>query len=85
MGSIPTWWCKCAGRIQVSFICFGPTSKFFASILAMGGQSNCTVEGKKEGSRKAQRKLNMERASKEREVGIDRGMMFEFLECNVLS
>jgi hypothetical protein len=51
----------------------------------MGGQSNCTVEGKKEGSRKAQRKLNMERASKEREVGIDRGMMFEFLECNVLS
>ena len=51
----------------------------------MGGQSNRTVEGKKEGSRKAQRKLNMERENKNREVGIDRRMIFEFLECNVLS
>ena len=60
---------------KLSFICFGPASKFFASILAMGGQWNCTVEGKKEGSRKAQRKLNTERANMDREVGIDRGMM----------
>jgi len=60
---------------KLSFICFGPTSKFFASTLAMGGQSDCTVEEKKEGSRKAQRKVNTERANTDREVGIDRGMM----------
>ena len=59
---------------KLSFICFGPTSKFFASTLAMGGQSNRTVEGKKEGSRKAQRKVNTERANTDREVGIDSGM-----------
>jgi hypothetical protein len=59
---------------KLSFICFGPTSKFFASTLAMGGQSNRTVEEKKEGSRKAQRKVNTERANMDREVGIDRGM-----------
>ena len=38
---------------KLSFICFGPTSKFFASTLAMGGQLNRTVEKKgmfKEGS-----------------------------------
>ena len=40
----------------------------------MGGQSNHTVEERKEGSRKAQRKVNMERANTDREVGIDRGM-----------
>jgi hypothetical protein len=45
---------KCGGFIvpegftyigKLSFICFGPTSKFFASTLAMGGQSNRTAEG----------------------------------------
>jgi len=40
----------------------------------MGGQSNHTVEEKKECWRKAQRKLNTERANTDREVGIDRGM-----------
>jgi hypothetical protein len=74
---------KCGGVIapecftyigKLSFICFGPTSKFFASTLAMGGQSNRTAEGKKEGSRNAQRKVNTERANTDREVGIDRGM-----------
>jgi hypothetical protein len=60
---------------KISFICFGPTSKFFASTLVMGGQSDRTVEGKKEGSRKSQRKVNTERANTDREVGIlDRGM-----------
>jgi hypothetical protein len=59
---------------KLSFICFGPTSKFFASTLAMRGQSNCTVEEKEEGLRKAQRKVNTERANTDREVGIDRGM-----------
>jgi hypothetical protein len=38
---------------KLSFICFGPTSKFFAATLAMGGQSNRTVAERKEGSRKA--------------------------------
>ena len=51
---------------KLSFICFGPTSKFFASILAMGGPSNRTVEGEKEGLRKAQRKLYTERATTDR-------------------
>ena len=59
---------------KLSFICFGPTSKFFASTLAMGGQLNQTFEGKKEGLRKAQRKVKTERANTDREVGIDRGM-----------
>jgi hypothetical protein len=59
---------------KLSFICFGPTSKFFASTLAMGGQSDRTVEEKKAGSRKSQRKVNTERANTDREVGGDRGM-----------
>jgi hypothetical protein len=59
---------------KLSFICFGPTSKFFAATLAMGGQSNRTVAERKEGTRKAQRKVNTERANTGREVGIDRGM-----------
>jgi hypothetical protein len=41
----------------------------------MGGQLNRTVEGKKEGLRKAQRKVNTERANMDREVDIDRGIM----------
>jgi hypothetical protein len=60
---------------KLSFICFDPTSIFFASTLAMGGQLNHTVDGKMEGSRKAQRNVNVERSNMDREVGIDRGMM----------
>jgi hypothetical protein len=59
---------------KLSFLCFGPTSKFFAATLAMGGQSNRNVAERKEGSRKAQRKVNTERANTDREVGIDGGM-----------
>ena len=51
---------------KLSFLCFGPTSKFFAASLAMGGQSNRTVEKRKEGSRKAQRKVYTERANTDR-------------------
>jgi hypothetical protein len=51
---------------KLTFICFGPTSKFFATTLAMGGQSNRTVEEKKEGLRNAQRKVNTERANMDR-------------------
>jgi len=59
---------------KLSFICFGPTPKFCASTLAIGGQSNRTVEENREGLRKAQRKVNTERANTDMEVGIDRGM-----------
>ncbi len=40
----------------------------------MGGQLNHTVEERKEGSRKAQHKVNTKRANTDREVGIERGM-----------
>jgi len=67
---------------KLSLICFGPTSKFFASTLAMGGQLNRTAEGEKEGSRKAQRKVNAERSNMDREVGINRGMtMHACMQC----
>ena len=47
---------------MLSFLCFGPTSTFFASTLSMRGQLNCTVEERKEGSRKArQRKVSKSR------------------------
>ncbi len=48
---------------KLAFICFGPTSKFFAGTLAMGGQSNRSVKEKKEGSRKAMHKISTERAN----------------------
>ena len=37
---------------KLVFICFGPTSKYYAGTLAMGGQSDRTAEEKKKGSRK---------------------------------
>ena len=40
----------------------------------MGGQSNHPVDEKKEGSMKAQCKVNMGRANTDKEVGIDRRM-----------
>jgi hypothetical protein len=43
-----------------AFICFGPTSKFFASTLAMGGQSERSVEEKKEGLMRTMRKITNE-------------------------
>jgi hypothetical protein len=71
---------------KLPFICFGPTSKFFASTLAMGGQSNRTVEGEKEGLRKAQRKVNTEKANTDREVGIDRGMTLNTrMQCSFMA
>jgi len=59
---------------KLAFICFGPTSKYFAGTLAMGGQADRTVEEKKEGSRKAQRKVTTDRNNVDREVGFDRGL-----------
>ncbi len=44
----------------------------------MGGQSDQTAEEKKEGSRKAQRKVNTERANLDREVGgTNRGLTMQ--------
>ena len=62
---------------KLFFICFGPSSKFFASTLAMGGKANCNLEEKKERTKKMQRKITKERANIDREVGIDRGMTMQ--------
>ena len=62
---------------KLSFICFGPSSKFFASTLVMEGKSNRTVEEKKEWSRKAHCKINKEQANIDREIGTDRGMLMQ--------
>ncbi len=71
---------------KLSFICFGPTPKFFASTLAMGGQLYRTVEEKKDGLRKAQHKINTERANMDREVGIERGMtMHAQMQCTFMA
>jgi hypothetical protein len=72
---------------KLAFICFGPTSKFFAGTLAIGGQSKCSVEEKKEGPRKAMRKITMERSDINREIGIDRGMTMQACrhKCNMHS
>ena len=45
---------------KISSICFGPTSKYIACMLAMGGQSDRTLEEKKDGRRQAQRKIMKE-------------------------
>jgi hypothetical protein len=62
---------------KLVFICFGPTSKYFAGTLAMGGQSDRTAEEKKKGSRKEQRKVNTDRNNMDREVGFDRGLTMQ--------
>ncbi len=62
---------------KLSFICFGPTSKYFASTLAMGGQSDRTFEEKKDGSIQTHRKITKERNNNYRDVGMDRGMTMQ--------
>ncbi len=62
---------------KLAFICFGPMPKFFASTLAMGGQSKCSVEEKKEGLMRAMRKITKELTDINREIGIDRGMTMQ--------
>jgi len=62
---------------KLVFICFGPTSKYYAGTLAMGGQSDRTAEEKKKGSRKEQRKVNMDRNNMDRAVGFDRGLTMQ--------
>ena len=71
---------------KLVFICFGPTSKYFAGILAMGGQSDRTAEEKKKGSRKEQRKVNMDRNNMDIEVGFDRGLTMQLkMHCAMMA
>ncbi len=62
---------------KLTFICFGPTPKYFASTMSMGGQSDRTLEEKKDGSRQAHRKITKERNNNDRDVGMDRGMTMQ--------
>ena len=71
---------------KLVFICFGPTSKYFAGTLAMGGQSDRTAEEKKKGSRKEQRKVNTDRNNMDREVGFDRGLTMQSkMQCAMMA
>jgi hypothetical protein len=71
---------------KLVFICFGPTSKYFAGTLAMGGQSDRTVEEKKEGSRKVQCKVTTDRNNVDREVGFDRGLTMQWkMQCAMMA
>ena len=54
---------------KLAFICFGPVSKYFAGTLAMGGQSNQSVEEKKSELKQMQCRFNTERDTLDREVG----------------
>ncbi len=62
---------------KLAFICFGPASKFFASTLAMGGQSKRSAEEKKEGSMRAILEITKEKTDINQEIGIDRGMTMQ--------
>jgi hypothetical protein len=62
---------------KLSFICFGPTSKYIASTLAMGEQSDRTLEEEKDGSRQAHCKITKERNNNDCDVGMDRGMTMQ--------
>ncbi len=54
---------------KLTFLCFGPTSKYFMGTLAMSDLSKRSVEEKKNGSRNMQRKVNAEQDNLDREVG----------------
>ncbi len=62
---------------KLVFICFGPSSKYFTSTLAMGGQSKHSAEEKKEGSMRAIRKITKAQNDIDREIGMDRGMSMQ--------
>jgi hypothetical protein len=71
---------------KLVFICFGPTLKYFAGTLAIGGQSDRTAEVKKQGSRKEQRKVNTDRNNMDREVGFDRGLSIQSkMQCAMMA
>jgi hypothetical protein len=54
---------------KLSFYCFGLTPKYFAGMLAMGGQSDQSVEEKKSELKQMQCRFNTERDTLDREVG----------------
>jgi hypothetical protein len=62
---------------KLAFICFGPVSKYFASTLAMGGQSKRSAEEKKEGSMRSIQKINKAQNDINRKIGMDRGMSMQ--------
>jgi hypothetical protein len=62
---------------KLALICFGPVSKFFASTLAMGGQSERSTEEKKEGLMRAIHKITKEQTDINQEIGINRGMTMQ--------
>jgi hypothetical protein len=71
---------------KLSFISFGPTSKYFASTLAMGGQADRTLEEKKDGSRQAHHKAMKERNNNDRGMGIDKGMTIQArMQCTFMA
>ncbi len=65
---------------KLTFVCFGPTSKYFSATLSMGWDTGQAIEKKREGSRlrTAQRKLNKSRDDVNHDVGgSERGMSLE--------
>ncbi len=62
---------------KLAFLCFGPMTEFFASTLAMGGQSKCSVEEKKDRLMRAMCKITKEQTDIKREIGMDRGMTMQ--------
>jgi hypothetical protein len=59
---------------KLAFICFGPVSKFYSTILSTGGSMNLSIEEKKKGSRSNIRKIQEEKATLERVTGNARGI-----------
>ncbi len=71
---------------KLAFICFGLASKFFASTLPMGGQSERSAEENKEGSMRAIHKITKEQTDINREIGIDRGMTMQArMQCTFMA
>ena len=71
---------------KLVFICFGPTLKYFAGTLAMGGQSDRTAEEKKQGSRKEQCKVTTDRNNMDREDVFNRGLnMQSKMQCAMMA
>jgi hypothetical protein len=52
----------------------------------MGGQSDCTLEEKKDGSRQAHCKITKERNNNDRDIGMDRGMTMQArMQCTFMA
>jgi hypothetical protein len=72
MATIPGYY----GRL--TFICYGPTSKYFSATLSISGDLDNSIKTKREGLRTAQHKVNVTRANVYRAVGgSKRGMSLQ--------